>query len=762
MVKNKTRGENILDLVLVYERNFVFKIEHFAPVGNSDHDTIGITLNTMTCSPIQGLNMFNYNKANYEVLDIEVNKVDWDREVERLSVNDLWLLLIGILNNFKEKFIPKFKNRVNNEVPWLNATLKKMIKKRNNLYKRFNKSNQMYFKIKYKQMRNKVTKQIRILKEKYESKIIKRAKNNRKVFYTYVNSNKKGGGSRKVGPLMKESEEDGTEEIVEDDNSVAALLNDYFCTVFNRVKKEDKLNIMIESRKEEEVLDSINISDEDVKKAISAFKVNKSPGIDNITSTYAIKIKDIVAKPLRLLFNKSLQTNDIPEDWKKANITPIFKKGDKSLVENYRPVSLTVFFGKVMEKIVKQRIDKFLETNEQVNTTQHGFRKGRSCLTNLLVSEHSKMKIVDEGGQVDIVYLDFQKAFDKVPHARLMKKVRSYGIVGLVGGWIERWLEYRQQRVVINGRYSEWREVGSGVPQGSILGPLLFTLYINDIGNGLSNSLLNFADDTKLWGKVNSNEDVASMKEDLNKLSKWSKDNEMPFNVSKCCVMHVGKKNAKEVYKIDGLVIEKVKEIKDLGVFFTEGCKPTVNCNKVCKSASKIIGLIRRKVANKGMEGMLILYKTLVRPILDYCIPVWRPYLRKDINKLEKIQKRYTKMIKDCRGKNYQQRLKVIGLTSLEERHYRADMIQVFKVLKDKEDKTDVYPPDFLTLAERPGRKNSKKLYKKRNFLEICKNSFTARVVDSWNSLPEDVIIAEEVNIFKNKLDKYMRSVKGH
>src|SRR6267154_4953701 len=167
----------------------------------------------------------------------------------------------------------------------------------------------------------------------------------------------------------------------------------------------------------------------------------------------------------------------------------------------------------------------------------------------------------------------------------------------LVGGWIERWLEHRQQRVVINERYSEWREVGSGVPQGSILGPLLFTLYINDIGNGLNNSLLNFADDTKLWGKVNSNEDVASMKEDLNKLSKWSKDNEMTFNVSKCCVTHVGKKNAKEVYKIDGLVIEKVKEIKDLGVFFTEGCKPTVNCNKVCKSASKIIGLIRRKVA---------------------------------------------------------------------------------------------------------------------------------------------------------------------
>ena len=359
MVKKKTRGDNILDLVMVYDRNFVFKIEHFAPMGNSDHDTLGITLNTMICTQVQGLNMYNYNKANFKLLEMEVNKVDWDGEVNRLSVNDLWLLLIRILNDFKEKFIPKFPNRSKNEVPWLNATLKKMIKKRNNLYKRLSKSGQIYFKIKYKQMRNKVTKQIKILKGKYESKIIKRSKNNRKIFYSYVNSNKKGGGCRKVGPLMKINEEDGKEDLVEDDKNVAALLNDYFCTVFNKVKKEDESNMLMESRNQDDLLEIINISDEDVKNAISDFKVNKSPGIDGITSTYAIKIKDILAKPLRLLFSKSLQTNEIPEDWKKANITPIFKKGDKSLVENYRPVSLTVFFGKVLEKIIKQRIDKF-------------------------------------------------------------------------------------------------------------------------------------------------------------------------------------------------------------------------------------------------------------------------------------------------------------------------------------------------------------------------------------------------------------------
>src|SRR3989441_8033171 len=169
----------------------------------------------------------------------------------------------------------------------------------------------------------------------------------------------------------------------------------------------------------------------------------------------------------------------------------------------------------------------------------------------------------------------------------------------------------------------------------------------------------------------------------------------MPFNVSKCCVMHVGKKNAKEVYQIDGKEIGKVKEIKDLGVFFTEGCKPTVNCNRVSKSANKIMGLIRRKVANKSMEGMLILYKTLVRPILDYCIPVWRPYLKKDIMQLEKIQKRYTKMIKGCRRITYEQRLDNLNLTTLEERHHRADMIQVYSILNDK---SNTYPTDILQI----------------------------------------------------------------
>ena len=202
-----------------------------------------------------------------------------------------------------------------------------------------------------------------------------------------------------------------------------------------------------------------------------------------------------------------------------------------------------------------------------------------------------------------------------------------------------------------------------------------------------------------------------------------------------------------------------VNEEKDLGIFVTNNFKPSLNCDKASKSANKVIGLIRRNIINKNEEGMLILYKTLIRPILDYCIPAWRPYFKRDIGKLEKLQKRFTKMIAGCKNLKYEQRLMKLGLTSLQTRHYRADMIQTFKVLNDCNNK--IYPVGFLSLAERAGRKNSKKLYKKRNFLEVSRNGFTSRVVDKWNELPETVVSAEDVNVFKGRLDNHMRDVRG-
>lgn len=756
-VKQKTRGDGLLDLVLVYEKHFLYNIEYLPPIGKSDHDTLFITLKAKVSLPIKAVQVYNYNKANYKILDNLIKAVDWEVEINKLSVNEYWSKLIQLLNEFKENHIPKLKRKDKTEVPWITDSIKKTIKKRNNLYKRFKRTGYCHFRIKYKQIRNKVTKLIKLAKGKHESKIIKRSRNNRKIFYAYINSKNRKRNGHKIGPLIR-SGVDNKGEVIEDDKEIAILLNEQFCSVFNKEVKTVNQSMLINYRSQGRFLNNIHISVDDVTKAISEFKPNKSPGIDNITSTYALKITDMVAYPLYLLFNKSIETNEIPNDWKKANVTPIFKKGKKSSAENYRPISLTTFYGKVMEKVIKKKIETYLEINGFIATTQHGFRSGRSCLTNLLISQFCIMKMIDENSAVDMIFLDFQKAFDKVPHGNLMKKVRSFGIEGKLGDWMENWLTNREQRVVVNGSCSDWARVESGVPQGSILGPLLFTLYINDIDTDLKNSILKFADDTKIWGEVNSNEDKIKMHDDLRRLERWSDENKMPFNVDKCKVMHVGKKNPKEVYKLNEKVLLEVKEEKDLGVFVTENLKPSVNCNRVCKSAIKIIGLINRNIVNKSREGMLILYKTMIRPLVDYCIPFWRPYTKKDIGNLEKVQKRFTKMITGCKGKQYKQRLEILKLTTLEERHERADLIQVYKVLNDNK---YIYPDGFLVLSEREGRGNCKKLFKKRNRLEVSRNSFTSRVVDKWNALPDGVVLADDLNDFKGKLDKYMRGVRG-
>jgi len=243
----------------------------------------------------------------------------------------------------------------------------------------------------------------------------------------------------------------------------------------------------------------------------------------------------------------------------------------------------------------------------------------------------------------------------------------------------------------------------------------------------------------------------------LDTLGEWATQNQMPFNIGECKIMHVGKRNAKFDYFLNGCKIVSTSDEKDLGVYFSENCKPNLNCDRASKAANKIIGMIARNISSRDSEGMLILYKTLVRPIVDYCIPVWRPTARKDITKLEKVQKRFTKMIDGCKKISYEQ--SKLNLTTLEDRFYRADMIQVFKILNDN---CNIFTEQFLELSNRAGRKNSLKLFKRRNNLDTEKFSFTSRVVNPWNDLPDSVVLSEDVNAFKSNLDKLMRSSRGY
>ena len=291
--------------------------------------------------------------------------------------------------------------------------------------------------------------------------------------------------------------------------------------------------------------------------------------------------------------------------------------------------------------------------------------------------------MVDEGGPVN---LDFQTAFVKAPHKRFGCRLIFHRNVGNVRNWIEKWLCVRQQRAVINGAESKWVRVTSGVPQGSVLGPVLFLIYINDIDCTVDTIIKKFADDTKLYGRVRTEEQALSIQSSLESVTKWGNEWQMLFNLDKCKVLHVGKNNIKHQYSMGGNPLDNVSEEKDLGITVTESFKSSKQCNIAAAKANRILGIIKKSFSSRDPVMLTKLYKALVRPHLEYCIQAWNPYLQRDIDTLEKVQRRATKMMSGFENLPYEERLKQLNLTTLRTRRTRGDLIEVFKIFKGLDD----------------------------------------------------------------------------
>ncbi|CAM5148917.1 unnamed protein product [Eretmochelys imbricata] len=321
-----------------------------------------------------------------------------------------------------------------------------------------------------------------------------------------------------------------------------------------------------------------------------------------------------------MVCNLSFKSATVPNDREIANVMPIFKKGSRGDPGNYRPVSLTSVPGKLVETIVKNKIVRHIEENKLLHKRQHGFCKGRSCLTNLLEFFEGVDKHVDKGDPVDIVYLDFQKAFDKVPHQRLLCKLGCHRIRRKILSWIENWLKDREQRVGINSKFSEWRGVTSGVPQGSVLGPILFNLFINDLEKGVNSEVAKFADDTKLLKIVKTKADCEEVQKDLTKLSDWATKWQMKFNVDKCKVMHIGKNNPNYTYNMMGPNLATTNQEKDLGVIVDSSLKTSTQRTAAVQKANGMLGIIKKGIENKMENILLLLYKSTVCPHLEYCV----------------------------------------------------------------------------------------------------------------------------------------------
>ena len=396
---------------------------------------------------------------------------------------------------------------------------------------------------------------------------------------------------------------------------------------------------------------------------------------------------DALARPLHVIFVRSLSEGTVPEAWKQSTIVPIFKKGNRYEPLNYRPVSLTSVVCKTMERLVTKHISDYLEEHSLLSDHQFGFRSGRSTTDQLLLVYERVSELVDNGEIVDVIYFDYSKVFDIVNHVILLTKLRGIGIDGKILAWISSFLTDRTLQVCVKDHKSAPKAVLSGVPQGSVLGPLLFLVYINHIASLISCDFKIFADDLKIYALVDKSKPNAEalLQSDIATLSCTSESWGLKLNVSKCAVMQFARGSrpvtASPKYILNGNQLPVVNSYRDLGVIVDNSLKFHDHIESVTHKASGLCHSFLKSTVCRSPEFMMFLLKTHIRPLLDYSSCLWNTGFVGDARKLESVQRRWTKRIDSLGEMSYAERLHKLELFSVQGRLLRSDLIQYWKVM---------------------------------------------------------------------------------
>ena len=499
--------------------------------------------------------------------------------------------------------------------------------------------------------------------------------------------------------------------------------------------------------------DDIDITENDVANAFRSMNSDSSPGIDNIFPKFLKNISTYLVKPLTLIFRCSLLVGAVPIDWKTSIIVPIYKKNKKPhACSSYRPINLTCCVSKLMERVIHQKLMFYLRENNLISDVQHGFLTKRSTVTNLLSCTFDWVSYFNERKAFDIVYIDYEKAFDKVSHPKMLYKLSKMGVGGCILKWLECFMTNRMQSVKVNDSFSSFETVDSGVAQGTLLGPLMFILFLNDVENIIDHencSIILYADDSKTYGASGTINECEKMQQNLSRLAQWCENWQLSINMDKCEVLHVGKNNLNYQYEMNGLNITSKHYCRDLGVLVGDDLYYRTHYENIARIGHYNCKMLRNSFACRDIAFLVFLYKTYIMPKIEYACNVWSPYYKKDVDLIEDVQRKFTKLLPGMFDVSYNERLIKLDLLTLEERRIHADLILLYKIIHKL---VDIPFDKYFTYSPSTTRGHPYKLFVPFSRVNCHKYHFFNRIVNIWNCVPEDIVILTKLGEYKSKI----------
>lgn len=766
LVEEPTRNNNTLDLMLTNFPAKVLRIEVLP--GVADHDAVFAEVDTRPVTNHQKPRKIPlYKKANWDSMKQDVQQLQTQIEqMERSGsdVNCMWDTFQQKLDASIAKNIPHKTARSKDGLPWMTTELKKLIKKCDRLYKKKKKSANPKDIEEFKAMKHLVQKKLRQAYWTYVEDLVSpqeqpvpetpsRKDDSSKRFWTFI-KHKKSDNAGIAG--LKENGRLKTDSVHK-----ANILNRQFQSVFTEKTSVTKEEFQARTQMKTEPTDfpdsdDIIITCAGVEKLLRELNPYKGSGPDNIKPRVLKELAKELAPVLTCIFRTSYRSGTVPDVWREALITPVYKKGQKYKAENYRPISLTCICCKLMEHIVTSHIMKHAEEHSILYPLQHGFRKNRSCETQLLEFIEDVTTNMEEGKQTDVLIMDFSKAFDKVSHSLLLHKLDHYGIRGKTNKWIQSFLSNRSQRVVVDGYTSDSASVESGVPQGSVLGPSLFLFYINDIAEGLNSTVRLFADDTIAYLVIITKKDCQLLQTDLDKMEVWEGKWLMEFHLNKCQVLSITRKQTPIFYNyiLHGQVLEHVQSAKYLGCTINKDLDWAEHIQNITNKANGTLAFLRRNLNIGSTKVKSQAYHSFVRPILEYSSTVWDPHHKKDVNRIEMVQRRAARYVTN----RYRNRSSVgdmledLEWENLERRRQLARLAMLYKI--DRQ----LVAVDSRKLL--PPVRRTRNMHPKSFQIPSCntdyrKWSFFPRTIREWNNLPPDLVQAGSPDAFKAQVAKH-------